>query len=95
MFCFSSLLAWTCVQVVRETIDYRSVAPSPWATPLVYPQSAWLVCMVLFFMVALWLAVDATLLLVKGRFAELTSRHGPKGLEEELAEELENMARRG
>jgi TRAP-type C4-dicarboxylate transport system permease small subunit len=94
MFGFSFLLAWTCIQVVRETIAYGSVAPSPWATPLVYPQSAWLISMILFLLVALWRAIDATLLLLKGRLPELANRHGPKGLEEELVEELENLADR-
>ena len=94
MLCFSALLAWVCLQVLSETVDYGSVAPSPWATPLVYPQSLWLGAMLMFFALALWLAVDATLLLAKGRLAELLRRHGPKALEEELAEELGDSAKR-
>jgi TRAP-type C4-dicarboxylate transport system permease small subunit len=94
MFCFAALLAWVCLQVLRETIDYGSVAPSPWATPLVYPQALWFVAMALFFFVALWLAFDATKLFVSGRLAELRRRHGPKELEEEIAEELDDLSRR-
>jgi len=94
MLCFSALLAWACLQVLRETIEYGSVAPSPWGTPLVYPQSVWLAYMLLFFFIALWFAVDATALLFKKRFAELVRRHGAKSLQDELAAELEDASRR-
>lgn len=94
MFSFSALLTWTCVQVLRETIEYGSVAPSPWATPLVYPQALWSLCMLLFLFMALWFAFDATVLLIKNRFGELIERHGVKRLEEEIAEELEDASRR-
>lgn len=94
MFCFSALLAWVCLQVLRETIEYGSVAPSPWGTPLVYPQALWFLAMVLFLLLALWFAVDATLLLLNKRFTELIRRYGAKDLEEELAEELADLSRR-
>jgi TRAP-type C4-dicarboxylate transport system permease small subunit len=35
------LLAWTGWLALDETIEFRSTAPTPWATPLVWPQLAW------------------------------------------------------
>ncbi len=44
MFCFSALLAGVCLQVLRETIEYGSVAPSPWATPPRIPSGPLVCC---------------------------------------------------
>lgn len=40
---FGALLAWVCYAVVIDSLEYGSTAPTPWATPLIYPQTP-LVC---------------------------------------------------
>lgn len=91
---FAALLVYVGLIVLRETIDFGSTAPTPWATPLVWPQSLWLAALTVFLVFALGAFLGATRLLVAGRLAELDRRHGPKGAEEELQEELADLRRR-
>lgn len=80
--------------VIVDTLTYGSVAQSPWATPLIYPQSLWFAGYVLFGLVAVGLALYATLLLVRGRVAELSARFDPMGAEDEVRQELGNVEAR-
>lgn len=91
---FGLLLAWTTSGIIRDTIEYHSTAPTPWATPLVYPQSAWYAGLMIFAALAVVLAARATKLLVSGRFAELNHDYQPKAAKEELEKELEDVAAR-
>ena len=91
---FAALLVYVGVIVVRETIDFGSTAPTPWATPLVWPQSAWLAALVIFLLAALGRFFAATRLLATGRTGELDRHHGPKAAEEEVQEELADLKRR-
>ncbi len=60
---FAGLMAYLAWFVVRDTQSYQSVSQTPWATPLVYPQSAWLVGLILFALVSAGYALRATWLL--------------------------------
>lgn len=91
---FSLVLAWASFGVIRDTFAYNSTAPTPWATPLKYPQSVWYAGIVAFAIVAILLAGRATHLLLQGRLAELASDFEPKAAREELQEELEDARRR-
>lgn len=82
------------VKTVLETQAYKSIAQTPWATPLIYPQLVWLVSMVIFLLPALWLQVRAFKLLVSGRTQEMSAQFGPDTPEEELKAELEDLQRR-
>ncbi len=82
------------VQTVRDTHQYQSIAQTPWATPLIYPQALWLVAMLAFALPAAWLAVKALVLLLKRDWAELTRRFGPESVDDELKAELEDLQRR-
>ncbi len=90
----AGLLVYVGVIVLRETIDFGSTAPTPWATPLVWPQSLWLAALAIFLVAALGHFLAATRLLAAGRIGELDRRHGPKGAEEEVQEELADLQRR-
>jgi len=90
----AGLLVYVGVIVLRETIDFGSTAPTPWATPLVWPQSLWLAALAIFLVAALGQFLAATRLLAAGRIGELDRRHGPKGAEEEVQEELADLQRR-
>jgi len=79
---------------LRDTIAYGSTAATPWATPLIWPQSAWYASLSVFALVAVWLAVRATRLLIRGEITALNRDFHPKGALEELKDELQDLARR-
>jgi TRAP-type C4-dicarboxylate transport system permease small subunit len=91
---FALVLAWASFGVIRDTFAYDSTAPTPWATPLKYPQSVWYAGIVAFAVVAMLLAGRATYLLLSGRMTQLASEFEPKAAKEELREELEDAKRR-
>ena len=91
---FGLLLAWTTYIIIKDTISYHSTAPTPWATPLIYPQSLWFAGLFMFALISVILAVRATRYLVTGRMEELREEFQPKAAKEELKEELEDAARR-
>lgn len=80
--------------VIRDTLEYASVAPTAWATPMIYPQSVWYGGILVFCAVSLGLAVRATKLLLTGRTRALNDAFHPKGALEELHEELSDLGRR-
>lgn len=80
--------------VIADTIEYGSTAPTPWATPLIYPQGAWYAALVIFALCTLVLAITATRLFLAGRLDELSERFHPKGAMEELEEEISDLKSR-
>ena len=81
-------------RVLSESLEYRSTAQTPWATPLIWPQSLWYAGLVLFMLVAVGFAARATYLLLTGRIDQLNKEFHPKSAKEELKEELEDLAHR-
>ena len=91
---FAVLLAFVAFKVVADTLAYRSTAPTPWQTPLIWPQGVWYAGLVTFALVATGYAVRATLLLFTDRIDLLNHDFHPKSAKEELKEELEDLAQR-
>jgi len=91
---FAGLMAYLAWFVVRDTQAYQSVSQTPWATPLVYPQSAWLVGLVLFALVSAGYALRATWLLMRGDVATLNHEFGPRTTKDEVDEELQDLKAR-
>ena len=91
---FGLLLTWVCLKIVVDTLAYKSTAPTPWTTPLIYPQSVWYVTLVIFTVIATGLALRATFLFAARRWGDLNEEFDPKGATEELTEELEDLSRR-
>lgn len=89
-----AFIAWIAFKVIGDTLQYRSTAQTPWATPLIWPQSVWYAGLVVFALVAVGYALRATLLLVTGRIDTLNHDFHPKSAKEELKEELEDLAAR-
>jgi len=89
-----AFIAWIAFKVIGDTLQYQSTAQTPWATPLIWPQSVWYAGLVIFALVAIGYAVRATLLLVTGRVDTLNHDFHPKSAKEELKEELEDLAHR-
>lgn len=81
-------------RVLAESQEYRSTAQTPWATPLIWPQSLWYAGLVMFALVATGFAGRATWLLLSGRIGELNEEFHPKSTREELKEELDDLAQR-
>ncbi len=88
---FGIFLVYVGRFVIADTIAYGSVAPTPWATPMIYPQAGWFAGYVLFAFVAVGLALYATYLLLRGRLDALSEAFDPKGVEDEIKEELDNV----
>jgi TRAP-type C4-dicarboxylate transport system permease small subunit len=91
---FGSFIAWIAFKVISDTLQYRATAQTPWATPLIWPQSVWYAGLVIFALVATGYAVRATVLLVTNRIDALNHDFHPKSAKEELKEELEDLANR-
>jgi len=91
---FAGLLIKVGASVVLDTIEYRSTAPTPLATPLIWPQALWYGALCIFALVALVMAAHASWAFATGRWALLTRLYGPKLADEEIREEIEDLKRR-
>ncbi len=87
-------IAWIAFKVIGDTRQYGSTAQTPWATPLIWPQSVWFAGLVTFALVASGYAVRATRLLLTRQIDTLNHDFHPKSAKEELKEELEDLAQR-
>jgi len=91
---FGILLIEVCFKVVGDTLEYGSTAPTPWATPMIYPQSVWFASLLVFAGIATLYAFRATQMLLMRRLDQLNDEFHPKGAFEELAEEIEDLSLR-
>lgn len=82
------------IQTVLDTWTYKSIAQTPWATPLIWPQGIWLVAMTCFPAAALWLGGRALRLLLRGDWLQIYREFGTPSADEELQAELEDLKRR-
>lgn len=89
---FAIFMAYLSFQVLSDTLAYRSTAQTPWATPLIYPQSVWYAGQIIFVLLAVGLTLRATWLLANGHIDTLNTDFHPKSSKEELTEELEDIA---
>ena len=89
-----AFVAWIATKVISDTMQYGSTAQTPWATPLIIPQSVWYAGLVIFALVAIGYAVRATVLLLTSRIDTLNHDFHPKSAKEELKEELDDLAQR-
>lgn len=94
MAAFALFLCWVALQVLIDSVAYGSTAQTPWATPLIYPQSLWYAGLVIFGIVTTCWAAWATYLLFSGKQKELVTEFQPKSAKEELKEELDDLAQR-
>ena len=91
---FGIFVAWVATKVITDTLQYGSTAQTPWATPLIWPQSVWYAGLVIFALVATGYALRATGLLARRRVDILNTDFHPKSAKEELKEELDDLANR-
>jgi TRAP-type C4-dicarboxylate transport system permease small subunit len=91
---FAVLLAVVGLKVVQDTMAYGSTAPTPWQTPLLYPQSVWYAGLVVFALVTCAYAARAVWLLAQGRIDQVNHEFPPKSAKQEVKEELDDFAKR-
>jgi TRAP-type C4-dicarboxylate transport system permease small subunit len=85
-------LVGVCYRVIVKTVEYGSTAQTPWATPLIYPQSIWYAALVVFALYGVGYAGRASYLYFSGQRAAVLEEFHPKGAKEELKEELDDLA---
>jgi TRAP-type C4-dicarboxylate transport system permease small subunit len=91
---FGAFIAWVAWKVIVDTMQYGSTAQTPWATPLIWPQSVWYAGLVVFALVAAGYALRATMLLAGRHIDTLNHDFHPKSTKEELKEELADLKQR-
>jgi TRAP-type C4-dicarboxylate transport system permease small subunit len=84
-------MAWIALD---ESILFTATAQTPWATPLRYPQTAWVIALALFVVVSVFQLFKMGVLAVQGNWAALDRVYGPRGAKEELDEEIESLKQR-
>jgi TRAP-type C4-dicarboxylate transport system permease small subunit len=89
---FAIFIAYVAFKVLGDTMQYRSTAQTPWATPLIWPQGVWYAGLVVFALLATGYAARASSLLFTGRIETLNHDFHPKSAKEELKEELDDLA---
>ncbi|PUB17451.1 TRAP transporter small permease subunit [Yoonia sediminilitoris] len=89
--CFFLYVGWF---VLKDTLAYGSTAATPWATPLIWPQTAWYGALAVFSISAILLSFRATWLFFRRDYNTLTAEFNPKGAAEELADELQELNKR-
>jgi len=94
MAAFAVLIAVVAFKVIGDTLQYRSTAPTPWQTPLIYPQAVWYTGLAIFALVTAGSALRATALLFGGQVDQLNVDYQPKSAKQELKEELDDLSAR-
>ena len=87
-------LLYFTFKTVQDTLAYRSIAQTPWATPLIYPQGVWLVAMASFAIGTLVIAARTVMLAARGDWQTLDRRYGPGSPQDELEAELADLKSR-
>jgi TRAP-type C4-dicarboxylate transport system permease small subunit len=90
---FAVLMAVLAWYVLEDSRAYQSVAQTPWATPLAYPQTAWFLALAMFALVGVGMTGRALLLWVQGS-PKLEREFGPRSTKEEVDEELKDLKAR-
>jgi TRAP-type C4-dicarboxylate transport system permease small subunit len=91
---FGLFIGWNAIQVLLDTMSYGSTAPTPWATPLIYPQAVWFVALGAFAAISSAYGVRAIRMLLRGDQQGLLKEFSPKSVKEEVREELDDLAKR-
>lgn len=91
---FAVLLALLAFTVVTDTLAYKSTAPTPWQTPLIWPQSVWYAGLLVFALVTVGYAARAVWLLARDDIDQVNRDFQPKSAKEEVKEELDDFAQR-
>lgn len=89
-----ALLTYRAAEMAYFSGQYGSRSMTPIATPLVVPQALWAVGLGFFLLVIVVLLARALAALLRGDGAAVSRLAGPATIEEELEDELGDVARR-
>ncbi len=87
----SSFLSFFAYRTVMDTYQFKSLAQTPWATPMIYPQSLWLLALLVFTATTLFLLVRSFVFLKHKDWEAMDQILAPESLEDELKAELEDL----
>jgi TRAP-type C4-dicarboxylate transport system permease small subunit len=88
------LIFWMGWITLSESREFNSVAQTPWATPMVIPQSIWLVAMLPFLAAALYGFLRWLWALLKAD-RRILAEFRAKGSGDEVQEQLQALSERG
>ncbi|WP_162409132.1 TRAP transporter small permease subunit [Acuticoccus sediminis] len=91
---FAAILAWRATAVAMESAALDAHAPTPLATPLVWPQSIWAGALVVFALLAGGATLRAAALLLTGRALEVTRRYDIASTTAEVEDEIDAARQR-
>ena len=74
--CFAYMMLWRGVAMLIETIQLRAVAPTPLETPLVIPQSIWVLGLFWFSLHLSCYSIGFTIYIFRNQYDELLDRFG-------------------
>lgn len=81
-------------KTVADTLAYRSIAQTPWATPLIYPQAVWFIAMATFTAGVVVIAIRSVACLLRADWQTLDRQFGPASEQTELEAELSDLKAR-
>jgi TRAP-type C4-dicarboxylate transport system permease small subunit len=91
--CAVALLAMGWISL-SDTLAFNSIAQTPWATPLKYPQAVWVGALALFALMSCAGVVSIAVMMLARRWQAIDSGFGPKSTGDELQEELADLRKR-
>lgn len=84
------LMGWI---TLKESILFKSVSQTPWATPMVIPQSIWLATLLPFLLLSFWGLLRWAYGMVR-QDDQILGEFAPKGTQDELTEQVELLHQR-
>jgi TRAP-type C4-dicarboxylate transport system permease small subunit len=87
---FAYMMFWRATAVLRETILFKAVAPTPLETPLVIPQAVWSAGLLWFSLVLTIYLFEMITLVLGKKSPELITRFGVESLEGETSHTIED-----
>ncbi len=85
---FFAMVTYYGYGVLWNTIEFDAHSMSPIATPLIYPQSLWVIGLTLFVVIALLLLIRAVIAFVSGDIATVARLIGSRTVNQEIQQEL-------
>ncbi|MGC3874041.1 TRAP transporter small permease subunit [Halomonas sp. GXIMD04776] len=83
---FAAFMLWRAIETLGETLEFGSRASTPLQTPLWIPQTLWILGLGVFAVLAVFLALRAWGLLLRGRIGVVNDEFGPRSADDELNE---------
>jgi TRAP-type C4-dicarboxylate transport system permease small subunit len=88
----SIALLWMAGFALSESAQLNATAQTPWATPLKYPQAAWVGSLGVFTLVCAFEVLRLCRAAAAGQWDDVDKHFGPRGSKEEVEEELQDLA---